>query len=559
MCDTRNCPKINLNNVCTFSDNREDEQFTLTYAGDTTKLYPFFNIPNSFNSSTNADPSVCASIGKDEWVNVNAIIPGIGDYVNQTNCPGYGTTTGYSSEQTNANPKITKCTSTKTGLNFFCSPKGGYQGNPIPCCLQNMFCQIDTQASKSQNIRDQNRYNPLCFDTNQVSQNSGICDPTYRRLGGPDCYNTLFSWCTTDTAEGTVGQKWIEGINVKGYQATAPCARLFFSTFYSNAYPTDNGLADSLIGQECYPNYQDYLTDVTVPPPQNLTGPRKAQALLDAALNTYITSGKKLTGPISGNTNSAFNLFIYELCKKYPGVCVNSLQKYCLSATINDIQRDPSLIKLCGCNLSQSVYSLYVDTFQINVECTPYCNIPGVVPVPTSFTDRGGKSCTQSLCVIDNVSLNFVDSQVGSEGVTIGNFCNSCGVNSACDCILSNITFTSINSVIPNLNLSQQCGTGSCVIPDPQPDGTIQRVKVPCNQDIAGVKVNLSTLKKAGEYVLSGLIIIFVFLILFGIFFAFWKIFGIRTDPGKPPRIEIEPDKLHTGLISNKFIDSFYS
>lgn len=548
MCTEGQCPIMMFYNICTFEENRSDEF-------NKSPVY----IPYSFQ--TEDSNASCLTLGNNEW----APSTEPSDEARVAICPGY-VETGYTTGETDAAPVIQNCinTSAPSGYAISCVTKGGYQGENIACCLQNMFCSVDTASSKIQTIRDENRYNPLCFDTNLLSGSSGICDPKFRRLGGNDCYQAMFNWCTTDTVEGTMANKWAGSVTLNSsFLAIKPCFKLFFSTFYSDAYgPTPMDTSDSLIGHECYTPQLDYLTSdsIVVPNPTNFEGPRRAQALLTTMLTNYTEKGGILAGSSENpNVNMSFNQLIYQLCDKYPGVCSNFLQNYCLPVTENDIKRNLKLLNLCGCNLSTSVNSLFVDTFQITEECTPYCNVPGVIPKPISFLERGGRKCQQSTCVINDITLNFIDSEVGGQGLTLGNFCSSCGgTGQVCTCLLSDITFTSISSQISGLNLSQQCGSGKCVIPQVQKSGETQHVSIPCNVTRGSILPNSIELKKAGEFIITALIILFVFIVLIALFFLAWKILGIYTDPGIAPLVKLEPDlsyapaRRYTSILDRK-------
>lgn len=544
MCDTGQCPTIIDYNICTFEADRSNDQFYITY--DNNSLEHWYVIPYGSDDYGDEGSKICDTIGNGEWKGISIANLNTSNY--RSICPGH-INTGYSPTLYPTNPGLANCADNgNEGLIITCDPNGGYTGNKISCCLQNMFCFLDTASSKIQSVRDANRYIPQCFDSNNISQNSGTCDPEYRRLGSDKCYQEMFNWCVTDTIEGTITDKWSGSVFIPpGYLATNPCTRLFFSTFYSNSYgDLANDTADPLVGQECYTPISDYyLSDtILVPNPIDFEGPRKAQALLSTAINNYVKNGGILAG-VAGDTgvNVSFNQLISLICEKYPGVCINSLQEYCLSVTENDLKRNPRLINLCGCNLSQSVYSLYTDTFQITKECTPYCNTPGTIPVPISFLERGGKKCLESTCVINDVTLNFIDSQVGDQGITLGNFCSSCGTGGAvCSCLLSDITFTSVSSQISGLNLSQQCSGGKCVIPEIQLDGSTQHVSVSCNLEKSKIVTNPTAVKKAGEFIITAIIILLVFIGLIGFFFLAWKLLGIYTNPGIPPEVKLEPD-----------------
>lgn len=373
-------------------------------------------------------------------------------------------------------------------------PDGGkaYIGKHINCCLQNLFCDVSNTDQNDPLVRDSNRYNNRCFDTNTVSRTSGSCPFDYRRTGSFECFNTLFPFCTSGTST-DIGNKWTSDYQIdttdplQKYSSFSPCSNFFFSTMFAEI---DAQSGSTVPGKECYTGYLDLLNndEMALLPQPGISNMRRAQNILQTAVTNYISGGGDLAAP-EGTAGSSyqFNVFVKKICTNYPGICGNFLSSYCESVTQDDLVKNPTLTEYCGCYLSDNVYSLYTDTFQINKECTPYCNLTGVIPLAKGVTQHGGKVCQQSTCVINNVSLSFVNSEVTGEGLNIGNFCGSCSQENGpgvCNCVMDNLTFRSINSQINDINLTQECTSGICFATDTDANGNRVKRQIPCDVQI---------------------------------------------------------------------------
>lgn len=372
---------------------------------------------------------------------------------------------------------------------LFCNKTSTYSGNPLICCLQNLNCSFADDPSY--NIRQGQRYNPLCFDTNTPSNNSRQCPLEYRQSTSESCMGLLTTYCTTGDSSNDLANKWIgqkllpnyeSSANINtGYVSNKGCLKKFFNILFA-------GVPGSIPGSECYDKNIQMMEaeNLDVLPEPTIQNARNAQNLLTNAVMEYLRLGGDLDlNSTSPNASLSFNRMVHKLCKQIPGICTGFLGYYCQSKSENDLRRNPDLIQVCGCYVPNSVVSVYTDTFQINPECTPYCNVPNVIPLPNSLTSFSGKNCAQSTCVINDISLNFVNSSVSN--LNIGNFCGSCNAKNSkgvCNCILTDLTFTSIQSQISSLNLSQQCSSGSCYTLEKDSQGKTVQKSVPCNEGL---------------------------------------------------------------------------
>jgi len=159
------------------------------------------------------------------------------------------------------------------------------------------------------------------------------------------------------------------------------------------------------------------------------------------------------------------------------GICDGLLRYFCQSFDRDDLTRDENLAGLCGCFLTptgsttpimaptvqgitwenQVGYPKLPSPYYTNIPtgdiCDPMCrlaNIPQCAGV-----------CQSNMCVIDNVTLNYVNSDVS--GTTLSQICGSCSNpdqdGGQCICYMDDITVNSYNSSIKGgVNLSQTCG-----------------------------------------------------------------------------------------------------
>jgi hypothetical protein len=67
------------------------------------------------------------------------------------------------------------------------------------------------------------------------------------------------------------------------------------------------------------------------------------------------------------------------------------------------------------------------------------------------------QKCTSDVCIMDNITLNYVDSQQSGD-VQFNNICGGCQGESQCECWFSNIDINSIDSIIQKgIDFSNNC------------------------------------------------------------------------------------------------------
>lgn len=71
----------------------------------------------------------------------------------------------------------------------------------------------------------------------------------------------------------------------------------------------------------------------------------------------------------------------YQLCKETPGLCRTGLNQTCGTLTGSALLRNPGLVRWCGCYLPDGEYARYTNQYQVNRECTPFCNRSDTIPL----------------------------------------------------------------------------------------------------------------------------------------------------------------------------------
>jgi len=139
--------------------------------------------------------------------------------------------------------------------------------------------------------------------------------------------------------------------------------------------------------------------------------------------------------------------------------CSTSLSGLCANYTVNDLVADPILQKICGCNLPSSQYPM---STQVGIACEPICQSNAAISPPQ------GQICNKSVCVMDDVTVNLVNSSTGD--INIGNICGNCGGAATCACWFDNVTIDEINSITGKINITSNCSECYVVPPGGNPE-----------------------------------------------------------------------------------------
>jgi hypothetical protein len=361
-----------------------------------------------------------------------------------------------------------------------------FKGDPQICCLRDLSC---------------NKQDEFCYQTKDGMK---TCDPRYRDMASSSCKEIMYNYCTgkdTDRSEVWIN-RWLGDVNIGGEVYNRPCYNLLYRELY-NGQPAG---CSHIVGGGVIEN-GGYIYD---------------QDLLNGMISRYIQDGGDLSGGESTEGNIKLNTMIWSICNQTPGLCQKALYNYCANITGETILRNSNLLPWCGCYMPGEQYEKYTSLYQLTRECTPICNMSATLK-PSTADGSHFLTCKQSICIIDDISINIAKSQVGN--VSFTQLCNSCG-EGTCNCIINNGNFDIVNSKTGNISVSQQCsGTSSCYRPETQPDGTVKNVKIPCVGDSPVdevVKKDKENYDKAVKQ--RNIYILIIFLILICLIIITWWI-----------------------------------
>jgi hypothetical protein len=359
-----------------------------------------------------------------------------------------------------------------------------------------------------------------------------------------------------------------------------PCQQIFWRTLYGNQPTFQNNYYAPFGVQSNCPDGSNICDNTSIPPQQAAcaalqfqgtptpAGFQNAKFLLNQAVAKYYNNNGDL---LNNNTqiNPAFREFVFGVCSAYPGLCTDFIKnKVCNNIDGTNVTESIETVQWCGCNMDPGVYTEYADNFGVSRQCTPYCNIPKVIPYIDPDTETP-LYCDQSICMIDNVTMNLAKTRVLSEGtngdINFSQICNSCsatgnnGTNSNtvsnsnsvnsntnyednsrslatinCQCVLNGFTLTTIGATIEGgVNISQACnGNAKCYSNGSNLDGST--LEVDCkgsttSQNTVIAKAEAALLKKSNS--ISNYWVIIIFVIFIALLIIAWLFIAPRGVP----------------------------
>lgn len=348
------------------------------------------------------------------------------------------------------------------GAQVVCKRKT-YTGDRRLCCFQDYaFNSCGEQNAES------------CFDGIRT------CSPNYRNVLNSECWDEVVSYCTGDNVEpGSWFNRWMnskgepqERVYDQSHPDADPYKGICMYAVRRALFTRENfnGCAD-------VPNPTSKVCGAPLAFPIYTDGYARVQDLIRKVMLRYNQDGYRIGANPGERGYSDFQRFIYRyLCCAYPGICRSFLQQNCAQYSGSEVKNNPLLANWCGCYLSPEVYREYVDKYQLNPECTPYCNRVGTLPL----TDGSGRviPCTQNICIIDDVSLSLWQTQIGGE-VKFSNVCGQCPGGS-CSCIIQGTTIDISDTIIGgDVLLQNNCGNRSCQLPGSGTENEF--IPVPCD------------------------------------------------------------------------------
>lgn len=342
------------------------------------------------------------------------------------------------------------------GSSIICE-RFNYNASNVDCCLQ------DYDATSN---------NDDCFTgTPNGGPNSNTCNPKYRRVTNKECQEDLLPFCSGNTEFDKQNPDSIEWFN----RWTNPVVSEGRNCLYAIKRNMFN----------IPPNENSIPPVITPETPINADGYFWSQEVITAVIAKYTAQGYIL-GSLPGTPSyHPFQDFLYEnICLLYPGLCQGALRNACSIYSAQQISFNPDISNWCGCYLPQEEYEAYSVKYNIQPQCTPICNRAGVIPL-VGINGQPIK-CEQNICLIDNITLNIVNSQIQG-GINVNQVCGNCGpeqnngISGTCSCVIDNSNIDIVNSVIGgNVSLNENCGNITCNQSNPSTIGP-NVINVPCD------------------------------------------------------------------------------
>ena len=336
-----------------------------------------------------------------------------------------------------------------------------FAGEPGPCCLNDLTCvNVDPSTNPPQCFSDVQKQK-TCSDGKNGQ-------PNYRSIVSTDCRDALISYCTgTLSTDNPSSTEWLNRWTVNS-GGSGSCA-----------YAVQRNLFNSTDPNQCgpIPIITPGICNIMPPERYDADGYFWAQQLISATIQKYTDQGFML-GSLPGSPGyNTFQNFLYtNICCPYPGLCQDGLQRACASYTSQRISLNPAIAQICGCHLPTGEYQDYSVKYNIPPECTPMCNRADTVPIVG--VNAQPVVCTQNICLIDGVTVNIVNSQLGN--LNFNQVCGNCP-GGQCSCIIADSTVDVLNSTIngTTIPVSENCGNLTCTQTNP---GTLgpATLTVPC-------------------------------------------------------------------------------
>lgn len=337
-----------------------------------------------------------------------------------------------------------------------------FTGDPLECCLKDMFCTAGEGGNPDQCYSDANR-------TRTCSGGPGA--PNNRSVVSTDCESNLMRYCTgtlpSDDPNSTAWlDRWTSGANNS-------CANIVLRKSYQLGGPNRCFIPPPV------PPGAVGLCRNNPDAPIDANGYFWSQTLIQAAIDRYQSQGFVLGSMPGFQGFHPFQDFMYDnICCPYAGLCQAMLRGQGEGKNMQQLAGNPELTKWFGCYLPESEYQDYSVKYNIQPACTPVCN--RVSTIPEVGINAIPVKCEQSVCIIDNVTANLLDTTVGG-GVSVDQVCSGC-TGASCTCMVSNVTIDVENSTINGflVPVAEVCGSYTCQQTNPSAVGP-SMITIPCD------------------------------------------------------------------------------
>lgn len=291
-----------------------------------------------------------------------------------------------------------------------------FTADPVVCCFLDDDCVFQDPTIQKR-----------CWQTDLKDK---TCDPKYRDLSGDSCLDLIEPYCTGDKL--FLGQEnwwdlWVEEVEVdinsnntgvdvqKERKMKQPCLR---------------ALARAISKDQQFCTWSKLKNIEFRRGNFDLEGLDWAQKVVDKIFDRYTQEFGSFVGGINRDGKQIDNMLdvFQEICTKFPILCQKPLNDACKNISVDDIVAGtvPRADLWCGCYMPDSQYEKYTNLFQVNRECTPFCNTDLAIPL----VDADGYQlyCLTNVCIIDDLKLDFVRDRIsGGSDENFSLLCGGCG------------------------------------------------------------------------------------------------------------------------------------
>ena len=374
--------------------------------------------------------------------------------------------------------------------------RASYTGDPSSCCLKKTSSISDSQTTGIPRINDPSQFSWENIVAPGIDGDTYSCDPSLLETCDSNAATIAF-YCSTLGNSGTQ-LAWKPGQpSPKDRDPTGYC-----SNFVNSMNASGNkGAAQTVLGGAVNymantPGFKDF----------GKSNPKNAKTvsnLLQFCSNSG-TCDAQLKVMCKPHTREE----IFDAYKKY-------LDLTRVNPNDENAVAYKNIFQACGCHLPPTQYTewgnLGVD--EVNVACDPMCMLPNVIP---QFNNGVRAQCSQSLCVLDNITIDIINSQTGD--INFITLCGNC-TRGNCRCIFSNINVVQSGSSVGNINFEQNCG-GNCSSPDPNNPGNFIQIDCKTGLSTGTVPTAVSAWTKIFNWIKdnkwkTALIIIIVIIVIY--------------------------------------------
>lgn len=314
-----------------------------------------------------------------------------------------------------------------------------FTADPTVCCFLDNDCVFQDPTIKDR-----------CWQTDLRDR---TCDPKNRDLSSQNCLEKILPYCTGDQL--FLGQEnwwdlWVEDtevdINSDEVRRISPgsvSSKFTPKNFNPNPnrsqierrmkQPCLRALARAISGDQQFCTWDQLKTLEFRRGNYDPEGLAWAQKVVNSIFSKYNSEFGSFVGGVNRDgkqIDSMIDVF-KEICTKFPVLCQAPLKDVCQNITVDDIVGGnvPNADVWCGCYMPENQYQKYTDLFQVNRECTPFCNTDLAIPLVDA--DGYQKYCLTNVCIIDDLKLNFVRDRItGGKPETFSLLCGGCGNSS---------------------------------------------------------------------------------------------------------------------------------